>query len=282
MGLGALLCWAVVFADVGTSVYYTPGILFGQVGAHAPLFVGMTLVVFVLLTMKYAEVAARYPEGGGVVTVGAHAVNPFVGLVGGLLILVDYFLTAALSSLSGIIYLSDVVPNLTHLVLPVALLALVLLGLLNLIGISESAKVNAVIAVIAAASQVAVVLAVLVHVGPGNLVAAVPRVLAGPSTNFCPRGYCRGRLDWRSALSEEPGCDAGAGQHRKNNDGSRRSPKAHPAEPSGDGQSTCCLVRRLDCCSQCRRDDDGSKPALRGALALRKRCGRGARAGCCP
>jgi hypothetical protein len=40
-GLGPFLCWAVVFADLGTSVYYTPGILFAQpgVGTHAALFV---------------------------------------------------------------------------------------------------------------------------------------------------------------------------------------------------------------------------------------------------
>ena len=33
--IGAFRCWAVVFADIGTSVYYTPGILFKQFGALA-------------------------------------------------------------------------------------------------------------------------------------------------------------------------------------------------------------------------------------------------------
>ena len=96
--LGPFLCWAVVFADIGTSVYYTPGILYGQVGVHAALFVTMTLFVFVLLCIKYAEVAIRYPEGGGVVTVATRALHPLAGALGGLLILVDYFLTAALSA----------------------------------------------------------------------------------------------------------------------------------------------------------------------------------------
>jgi amino acid transporter len=180
--LGAFLCWAIVFADIGTSVYYTPGILFAQpgVGTHAALFVAMTLVVFVLLTRKYGEVAVRYPEGGGVVTVATRALHPFVGVVGGMFILVDYFLTAALSSLSGVIYLSDVAPALTAYVLPATIVALIVLGTLNLIGISESAKVNATFAVVAAASQIAVVLAVIVHVGPGQLVAELPRVLSGP------------------------------------------------------------------------------------------------------
>ncbi len=178
--LGPFLCWAVVFADIGTSVYYTPGILFGQVGVHAALFVAMTTVVFLLLTLKYAEVCVRYPEGGGVVTVGARALHPVVGAIGGMFILVDYFLTAALSALSGIIYLSVVLPALTPVVLPVTVGALVVLGVLNWVGISESAKVSALFAVLACLGQFAVLLAVLVHVGPGHLLAAIPRVLSGP------------------------------------------------------------------------------------------------------
>jgi len=49
--LGPILCWAVVFADIGTSVYYTPGILYGTVGRLAGFFVFLTMTVFVLLTL---------------------------------------------------------------------------------------------------------------------------------------------------------------------------------------------------------------------------------------
>src|SRR5205807_5029740 len=102
--LGPILCWAVVFADIGTSVYYVPGILYGNVGKLAGFFVLLTMSAFVLLTLKYAEVTHRFPQGGGVVTVAAQAINKWVGALGGMFILVDYFLTAALSCLSGIIY----------------------------------------------------------------------------------------------------------------------------------------------------------------------------------
>src|SRR5215468_8665394 len=95
--LGWYLCWAVVFADIGTSIYYVPGILYNHYSTRSALFVGMTLIVFVLLTLKYAEVSWRYPEGGGVVTVSTRALHPFAGLLGGLFILVAYYLTAALS-----------------------------------------------------------------------------------------------------------------------------------------------------------------------------------------
>jgi len=47
----------------------------------------------VLLTVKYAEVAWRYPEGGGVVNVASRALHPFAGLLGGCFIVVDYYLT---------------------------------------------------------------------------------------------------------------------------------------------------------------------------------------------
>jgi amino acid transporter len=179
-GLGPVLCWAIVFADIGTSVYYTPGILFGRVGDHAALFVALTLVVFLLLTIKYAEVSIRYPQGGGVVTVGAHAVNNLVGLVGGLLILVDYFLTAALSALSGLIYLTVIAPNLKGTAVALTVTALILIAVLNLMGISADAKITAVVAVIAISSQLAVIIAVLVHVGVGGALAAIPKVVSGP------------------------------------------------------------------------------------------------------
>ena len=182
--LGPFLCWAVVFADIGTSVYYTPGILSGQVGVRAALFVAMTLVVFVLLAVKYAEVTVRFPEGGGVVTVGTRAFHPYVGLVGGLFILVDYFLTAALSALSGVIYLSVIFTRLEPIVVPVTVVGLVLLAGLNLFGVKASAEAAAVFAVIAGIVQLTVVGAVIVYVGPAHVFDSVHRVMAGgPSLN---------------------------------------------------------------------------------------------------
>src|SRR2546429_4766290 len=147
--LGPILCWAVVLADIGTSVYYVPGILYGNFGTLAGFFVLLTTSVFVLLTLKYAEVTHRFPQGGGVVTVAAQAINHWVGALGGMFILVDYFLTAAISCLSGMLYLSVVIPGLGPWVLFATIIALVILGILNWVGISESAKVSLIGAIIA-------------------------------------------------------------------------------------------------------------------------------------
>src|SRR6266480_5559138 len=160
--LGPILCWAVVFADIGTSIYYVPGILYNTEGITtlAGFFVLLTMSVFVLLTLKYAEVSYRFPQGGGVVTVAAQAMNHWVGALGGMFILVDYFLTAAISCLSGMLYLSVVLPAIGPFALEITIGVLVLLGILNWVGVSESARVSLVGAVIAFGSDVAILITV--------------------------------------------------------------------------------------------------------------------------
>ncbi len=185
--LGPLLCWAVVFADIGTSIYYVPGILYGTVGKLAGFFVLLTMIVFMLLTFKYVEVTYRFPQGGGVVTVAARALNSWFGALGGMFILVDYFLTAAISCLSGMLYLSVVIPVLgpqtTFLGFPMALLVtllvLVLLGVLNWVGVSESAKVSLIGAIIAFVSDVAILVTVFTHISLPEILALFPRMFSG-------------------------------------------------------------------------------------------------------
>ncbi len=137
--LGWLLAWAVVFCDIGTSVYYVPGILYGDVADLAPVFVALTTIGFVLLASKYVEVSWRNPEGGGVVTVATKAFNPFVGAIGGMLIIVDYFLTSAISSVSAFQYIGSVLPVFGQHVELMAGLGLLFLAVINIIGIKESA-----------------------------------------------------------------------------------------------------------------------------------------------
>ena len=133
----------------------------------------------------------RFPQGGGVVTVAAQAINRWFGALGGMFILVDYFLTAAISCLSGMQYLSVVIialgfttfiPGLGTiqlLILVVTIIILVLLGILNWIGISESAKVSLVGAVIAFISDLAILVTVFSHVSFAQFLALVPHVFAG-------------------------------------------------------------------------------------------------------
>ena len=148
--LGPLLAWAVVFADIGTSVYYVPGLLFTELGGRTPspaaAFVLITGLAVILLALKYVDVSARYPDGGGVVSVATDAFSPTVGCVGGILICISYFLTAAISAVSGLQYLAGLFPVLDHWVVSGASLAIILLGMLNYVGVRESAILTAVLA----------------------------------------------------------------------------------------------------------------------------------------
>jgi amino acid transporter len=185
--LGPFLCWAVVFADIGTSIYYVPGILYGTVGKLAGFFVFLTMTVFILLTFKYVEVTYRFPQGGGVVTVAAKALNNWFGALGGMFILVDYFLTAAISCLSGMLYLSVVLPMIgpqtsfvgLSVTVWITLVILVLLGILNWFGVSESAKVSMVGAIIAFLSDLAILVTVFIHISFSQFLALFPQMFSG-------------------------------------------------------------------------------------------------------
>ncbi|HSP09141.1 MAG TPA: APC family permease [Candidatus Dormibacteraeota bacterium] len=189
--LGAFLCWAVVFADIGTSIYYVPGLLYGRYGARSAIFVAMTMAVFFLLSIKYVEVTWRYPEGGGVVNVASQALHPFAGLLGGFLILVDYFLTAAISTLSGFIYLTVFAPVLRSRVLPLTVAALVALALLNILGVRQSARTTALFAITAAVGQLGVVALTVTHLGAAGAVASLAAVTRGPqiTVSLVATGY---------------------------------------------------------------------------------------------
>jgi amino acid transporter len=161
-----VLAWAVVYCDIGTSVYYVPGILYGEVGNLAAAFIGLVTIGFFFLSQKASEVARRNPEGGGVVNMTATAFGPMAGAVGGMLIIVDYFLTAAISSVSSFHYLSTVFPTIETFAMPLAMAGLVVLCVLNIIGIRESATFSFTMAFAAFVVNLTLVLLIAVRLSP--------------------------------------------------------------------------------------------------------------------
>jgi amino acid transporter len=186
--LGWVLAWAIVFCDIGTSIYYVPGILYHDVGDRAAVFILLVTIGFLFLAQKTQEVTWRNPEGGGVVSMSAKAFGPMAGAIGGMLIIVDYFLTAAISSVSGFHYLASVIPTLKPMILPLAVTGLVLLAALNIVGIRESATVSLTMAVAAFIVNLVLVVIVALHMTPEQFgrIWAQAQSLVG--------------LDWRTLL----------------------------------------------------------------------------------
>jgi amino acid transporter len=186
--LGWSLAWAVVFCDIGTSVYYTAGILYHDVGNLAAVFIGLVTIGFLFLAQKVQEITWRNPEGGGVVTMSTKAFGPMAGAIGGMLIIVDYFLTAAISSTSGFKYLASVLPVLAPYVTALAIAGLIVLAVLNIVGIKESAMVALTMAVAAFAANIVLVVLVSVRMTPEQW------------WTIWEQARQIGRLDWRHVL----------------------------------------------------------------------------------
>lgn len=91
------------------------------------------------------------------VSVAEEAFGPRIGALGGMLILVDYFLTAAISAVSGFTYLASLVPGLSGHEPLLAAGGLVLLGVLNWVGIRASAQASAAVGVAALTALLALI-----------------------------------------------------------------------------------------------------------------------------
>jgi amino acid transporter/nucleotide-binding universal stress UspA family protein len=144
--LNWFLAWAVVFCDIGTSIYYVPGILYVSVGDKTPFFILLTTLGFIPLALKYIEITWRNPEGGGVVTITTKAFGPMWGCLGGMLITTSYFLTAAISAVAGFQYIGSAFAAIDAHIVLFACAGVGVLAALNIIGIRESATVALIMA----------------------------------------------------------------------------------------------------------------------------------------
>jgi amino acid transporter/nucleotide-binding universal stress UspA family protein len=163
--LGPALAWAVVFADLGTSVYYVPSILYRQVGGLAPWFVLVTAVAFVFVALGHLEIAHRYPKGGGGVAAATEAFGPRVGVVSGALMVSSYLLTIAISAVTALHYIAVIRPFPYEIPL-LSVAAILVLGFMHWIGVRELARLALVLAVAAVGSLVALVVVVLLKLQP--------------------------------------------------------------------------------------------------------------------
>lgn len=146
--LGPALAWAVVFCPLGTSVYYVPGMLYGQVGPLAPAFVLLATVAFVLVAVEHLEITTRYPRGGGGVAAAIEAFGTRFGVLSGALMVSAYVLTMVISTVTAFHYISAI-GKFRHEVGILSAVAIVCLGVINWIGVRGAARV-ALLAAIAA------------------------------------------------------------------------------------------------------------------------------------
>jgi amino acid transporter/nucleotide-binding universal stress UspA family protein len=163
-----VLAWALVFADLGSSIYYVPGILFGRVGGLAAAFVIVTTVAFVLVAADYLEVAHRYPSGGGGVAVAQEAFGPRVALVSRALMVSAYFVAIALAVVTAMHYIASLDPPWPHGVRMASIAGVLFVGFASWVGLRGIARMTLVASLAALAAHGALLLALVARFQPAD------------------------------------------------------------------------------------------------------------------
>lgn len=133
----------IVGADIGTSVFYSTGILFPIVGYMAPIFVLTTCLCMWIFKRTYEEGLAMSPRNGGAYSMILRTMGRRTAVGAGALTFVSYLATAAVSSLSGSYYICSLFSSNVPLstVVWLAFIPVLFFGFLNVKGLKEPAKI---------------------------------------------------------------------------------------------------------------------------------------------
>ena len=126
--LGVPLLFAVGYAAVGFSIYFSIGVVADRGLGLTPLVFLAAGILFVLATLTYIEGGAMFRERGGSSMLARHAFNEFVSFVAGWAILIEYVIVVALASISFAQYLSPIWGGFTHGIGQIAAVAAVIAG----------------------------------------------------------------------------------------------------------------------------------------------------------
>ena len=97
--LDAPALFAIAYGEIASSIYVALGIVAAAALGLTPLVLLLTGVIFLLVTLSYAEGTAAIPETGGAETFTRRAFNDVVGFVTGWALFLDYLIVIALSAL---------------------------------------------------------------------------------------------------------------------------------------------------------------------------------------
>src|SRR3989338_3995476 len=132
---------SMLYGDWGTSKAYVLGIAFAIAG-HASMFFLLAMsVLTAIIGYCYVIICKAYPDGGGVYS-SMRSRSRTIAVIGALLLIADYVVTAALSSIAAFHYFGVARPELW------AMGSLVLIGLLNIVGPTKSGNIASGIALV--------------------------------------------------------------------------------------------------------------------------------------
>jgi amino acid transporter len=181
MALVAFLAWVGLGADGLSSSAYGPEETFKALGSHTHLGLYMALATAVtvfIIALAYNQVIELFPTGGGGYRVATKLVGPYLGLVSGCALILDYVLTIAISIASGVDALASFLPlGFQPYKLSAEAFFIGLLIVMNLRGLKEAIQILLPIFLgFVATHLVLIVYGIVAHAS--HLPALVPNTLA--------------------------------------------------------------------------------------------------------
>jgi amino acid transporter len=142
LSLVAFFAWIGLGADGLSSSNYGPQEAFVALGEHPHLgiFVGLASVITILvIAASYSQIVELFPTGGGGYFVASKLLSPWLGMISGCALLIDYVLTIAVSIASGADAVFSFLPlKWQEYKLELAVIVVILMVLLNMRGVRES------------------------------------------------------------------------------------------------------------------------------------------------
>jgi len=149
---------AILYGDWGTSKAYVIGLAFAVAGYASFWLIAAMCVLTALVGLNYIIICRLYPDGGGVYAAVRHR-SEVISIVGAFLLIADYLVTAAISSLSAFAYLGVPHPE------KFAAATILIIGLLNLLGPKHTGGLAFLISVPTALVVITLGLFSLPHLG---------------------------------------------------------------------------------------------------------------------
>lgn len=138
----------MLFGDWGTSRLYVLGIAFVLSGHASFWYVAAMCGLVTVVGLSYTIICKHFPDGGGVYSAAKHR-SRTLAVVGALLLVADYVITAALSAYEGFRYILPHDMD-SRVALYAAIVAIIGIGAINFYGPRRSGLIALVIAIASA------------------------------------------------------------------------------------------------------------------------------------
>jgi amino acid transporter len=147
----------ITLMDEFTSIFYAPAEAYRFIGSSAIVFIAITSVLIRFMSTRFTEIAEILEHhgliGGGVYSFSYLVLGPMISFVAVASIMVDYILTACISSVSAVLNAVSFFPLLEQSPFFIILLVLAIIWAvagLNILGIRENARFTFSIFILAA------------------------------------------------------------------------------------------------------------------------------------